>query len=263
MATVKDVYDALDGLAAFETQMGFDNAGFLVGRVEKEVRTILVALDITKGVVEEAVRLGAELIVSHHPVIFHPVKSITDEDVTGQILLELTEHQIAAICSHTNLDAAEGGVNDCLAKALALTNIVIPHPGKNGETEDFIRRAGKAHQLGMSAQSYAAYVKERLHAANVRFVDGGRPVEWVQVGGGSCGSMLREAMESGADTFVTADVKYDVFLEAKALGMNLLDAGHFATEQVVCPVLVEFLPNNFPALDVKLSQTHREVYESV
>ena len=91
MATVKDVYDALDGLAAFETQMGFDNAGFLVGRVEKEVRTILVALDITKGVVEEAVRLGAELIVSHHPVIFHPVKSITDEDVTGQILLELTE----------------------------------------------------------------------------------------------------------------------------------------------------------------------------
>ena len=88
-------------------------------------------------------------------------------------------------------------------------------------------------------------------------------MEWVQVGGGSCGSMLREAMESGADTFVTADVKYDIFLEAKALGMNLLDAGHFDTDQVVTPAQVEFLQKNNPSLDVKLSQTHREVYESV
>ena len=88
-------------------------------------------------------------------------------------------------------------------------------------------------------------------------------MEQVAVGGGSCGSMLHEAVESGCDTFVTADVKYDVFLEAKALGLNLLDAGHYATEQVVCPALVDFLQKEFPAVQVRLSEVHREVYESV
>ena len=256
MAAVKDVFQALDRLAPFGTQLDFDNAGFLAGRSEQEVRKILVALDITQAVAEEAGRWGADLIVSHHPVIFHPVKAVTDWDETGKVLLALIENRISAICAHTNLDAAQGGVNDCLAGALELAG-PIPFEGER------IGRMGQAHRTGLPVREYAAFVKDRLNAAGVRFVDGGRPVERVAVGGGSCGSMLHEAAESGCDTFVTADVKYDVFLEAKALGLNLLDAGHYATEQVVCPALVDFLQKEFPAVQVRLSEVHREAYESV
>lgn len=256
MAAVKEIYQALDRLAPFETQLDFDNAGFLVGRSEREVRTILVALDITQEVVEEADRWGTDLIVSHHPVIFHSVRSITDEDVNGRILLNMIGYDIAAICAHTNLDAAQGGVNDCLAKKLDMIHPI-------SFEKEGIGRIGQAHQPGLSAREYAAFVKERLNSASVRFVGGGRPVECVAVGGGACGSMLREAVQAGCDTFVTADVKYDVFLEAKALSVNLIDAGHYATEQVVCPMLVDFLQKEFPGVDIKMSQTHREVYESV
>jgi len=256
MAAVKDVFQALDRLAPFGTQLDFDNAGFLAGRSEREVRKILVALDITQAVAEEAGRWGADLIVSHHPVIFHPVKAVTDRDETGRVLLALIENRISAICAHTNLDAAQGGVNDRLAAALELAS-PVPFEGEH------IGRMGQAHRRGLPVREYAAFVKDRLNAAGVRFVDGGRPVEQVAVGGGSCGSMLHEAVESGCDTFVTADVKYDVFLEAKALGLNLLDAGHYATEQVVCPALVDFLQKEFPAVQVRLSEVHREAYESV
>ena len=115
MATVKDVYAAVDQIAPFAAQMDFDNAGFLVGRGEQQVTRLLVSLDITEEVVWEAVERGVELIVSHHPIIFHPARSITDETSVGRIVLALAERGIAAICAHTNLDASVGGVSDALA----------------------------------------------------------------------------------------------------------------------------------------------------
>ena len=265
MATVREIYQYLDGLAPFSLQMDFDNAGFLVGRGDRQVKKLLVALDITQEVAEEAVELGAELIVSHHPVIFHPAKSVTDGDPDGRILLTLIEGGVAAICAHTNLDAAAGGVNDCLARALELTQVEQLH--QDGLLPDGspygIGRVGQARRPGLPAGEYAAFVKEKLGAASVRWADAGRPVSRVAVGGGSCGSMLEDALAAGCDTFVTADVKYDVFLRARALGLNLLDAGHYATEAVVCPALVRFLSEQFPSLEVVRSQVHKEVYSGV
>ena len=265
MAAVKEVYDYLDQLAPFSTQMEFDNAGLLVGREGTEVKRILVALDITQAVAEEAAELGCSLIVSHHPVIFHPVKSVTDRTVTGRILLTLAEAKIAAICAHTNLDAAQGGVNCCLAHTLGLKEIGQLHPdGLDAQGQPYgIGRVGLAHTGGLRASQYAAYVKERLGAASVRYVEGGHPVERVAVGGGSCGSMLEDAIAAGCDTFVTADVKYDQYLQAKALGINLMDAGHYATEQVVCAPLGEKLAQRFPEVEVLQSARHREVYRGV
>src|SRR5699024_1188582 len=118
VATIKEIYQVIDHFAPFHTQMGFDNAGFLVGHGNRSVTKVLVALDIAQQVVQEAKEMGVELIVSHHPVIFHPVKALTDETSTGAILLHLAEAGIGAICAHTNLDAVAGGVNDCLAKVL-------------------------------------------------------------------------------------------------------------------------------------------------
>ena len=265
VVTVKDIYQAIDGFAPFAIQEDFDNAGFLAGRGEAEVTKILAALDITGPVVEEAARLGCQLIAAHHPVIFTPVRAVTDESVTGRVLLALIEHHIAAVCAHTNLDAAEGGVNDCLAAALELVDITQLHQeGTDTAGRPYgIGRVGTAHRAGLSPAEYAAFVKEKLGSASVRFVDGGRPVSRVAVGGGSCGSMLADAVKCGCDTFVTADVKYSQFLEAKALGVSLMDAGHFPTENVVVPALAERLRAAFPGVEVLISAVHREAFGAV
>ena len=127
MTTAQLVYEALDRKAPFSLQMDFDNAGFLVGYGDAPVSHILVALDITMPVIEEAAAWGAQLIVSHHPVIFHPVRSLRDNDPTGRKLLALAERKMAVICAHTNLDAVQDGVNDQLAKALGLSNVEQLH----------------------------------------------------------------------------------------------------------------------------------------
>ena len=120
MATVNEVYGFLDKLAPFDLQMDFDNAGFLVGRGETQVKRLLVALDVTLPVAKEAAEKGCQLIVSHHPVIFHPVKALTDQSATGRVLLALAEGRMAAICAHTNLAAVMEGVTCCLARPLEL-----------------------------------------------------------------------------------------------------------------------------------------------
>ncbi|MCI9352915.1 MAG: Nif3-like dinuclear metal center hexameric protein [Lawsonibacter sp.] len=265
MSTSIDIIQCIDAFAPFDTQWSFDNSGFLVGRREQEVTKLLVALDITREVVAEAARWGAELIVAHHPVIFDPVKQITDATPVGQILLELIENKIAAICTHTNLDAALGGVNDCLAEALELTEIgQLCQEGVDVRGRPYgIGRVGTVHRPGLSAREYAAFVKEKLGSACVRVVSGGKPVRKVAVGGGACGSMMEDVIAQGCDTFVTSDLKYNQFLDAKALGLNLLDAGHFPTENVVCAPMARWLSEAFPKVEVRLSEVHEEVYKSV
>lgn len=261
MATVKDIFRSLNEKAPFDSQLSFDNAGFLVGRGEKEVQRILVALDITESVANEAVECQADLIVSHHPVIWNAPKSITDESILGRKLLTLIQHDIAAVCAHTNLDAAKGGVNDCLAAALGLqdTQLLKVYGYYTDGTPYGIEQIGTLSEESISLVEFAAAVKEKLKANGVRYVDSGRLVHKVAVGGGSCSSSLNDVFAAGCDTFVTADVKYDSFLDAKALGLNLIDAGHYPTENLVCPVLVDWLKTAFPQVDVLLSK-HKEVF---
>ena len=107
---------------------------------------------------------------------------------------------------------------------------------------------------------FAMAVKRLLGANGIRLIDGGKPVHMVAVGGGACAEFMSDALEQGCDTFVTSDVKYHQFLEARALGLNLLDAGHFPTEHVVCPILHSWLSRQFPQVSVSISQQHREVF---
>lgn len=260
MTHVKDVYRFLQTKAPFELQLDFDNAGFLVGREDAVVTKILVALDITEAVIDEASEQGAQLIVSHHPVIWGGAKSVTDQTPTGRKLLALAERHIAAICAHTNLDAVEGGVNDALARKLGLTEIgQLKQDGVDGQGRPYgIGRVGCVPRQPL--YDFALGVKELLGANGVRLVDGGKPVQKVAVGGGSCAGMMGDALALGCDTFVTSDVKYDGFLDAKALGLNLIDAGHYPTENVVCPVLQGWLARQFPHVSVAVSQRHHEVF---
>lgn len=260
MTTVKQVYDLIQSKAPFELQLHFDNAGFLVGRSESMVNRVMVTLDITESVIEEAILCGVQLIVAHHPVIWGGAKSVTDRDPTGRKLLLMAEHGIAAICAHTNLDAVEGGVNDALALKLGLTDIGQLH-------QDGVDDSGRPYGIGrvgfvpeQPLYDFALSVKSLLGSNGVRLVDGGKPVHTVAVGGGSCGNMLSDAVAQGCDTFITSDVKYDVFLDAKALGINLIDAGHYPTENVICPQLQNWIQEAFPELDVMISQSHKEVF---
>lgn len=260
VTNVGEVLSFLQEKAPFELQEGFDNAGFLVGRETAQVSKILVALDITRQVAEEAAELGAQLIVAHHPVIFGGARSVTDQTVTGRIVLSLVEHGIAAICAHTNLDAVEGGVNDALALRLGLTGIgQLKQTGVDGQGRPYgIGRVGTVTRQPL--YDFAMGVKRLLGANGLRLVDGGRPVHKVAVGGGACGEMMEDAIALGCDTFVTSDVKYHQFLEAKAQGLNLIDAGHFPTEDVVCPVLQDWLAQRFPQVTVTVSTRHHEVF---
>ena len=258
--TVRDIYDFLQRKAPFELQMDFDNAGFLVGHANQPVYRILVSLDITEPVIQEAKELSAQLIVSHHPVIWGGAKSMTDQTVMGRKLLSLAESHIAAICMHTNLDAAAGGVNDALALHLGLSDLEQLH-------QDGVDCEGRPYGIGrvglvprQNLFDFAQAVKELLGSRGIRLVDGGCPVHKVAVGGGACSSMVDDVIAKGCDTFVTADVKYDGFLDAKARGLNLIDAGHFPTEQVICPVLKGWLSMEFPQLTVAVSQRHQEVF---
>ncbi|MBE6973839.1 MAG: Nif3-like dinuclear metal center hexameric protein [Ruminococcaceae bacterium] len=264
--TIKDIYQYIDSLAPFETQMDFDNAGLLVGRECAYVDKVLVSLDITTPVIREAVNIGAQLIVAHHPVIFNPIKKVSDTDMTGEKVLMLAENRIGAICAHTNLDAAQGGVNELLAKRLGLTGLEHLHmDGEDREGRTYgIGRVGTWNaNIPLTAKDFAEKVKQDLNAAGVRYVDAGKPVCRVAVGGGSCGSMLRDAVAAGCDTFVTADVKYDVFLSAMEQGINLLDAGHFATEDIVMRPLADLLQTAFPQVTVTKSTVHKEVFASI
>ena len=260
MTTVGGVFTFLQEKSPFELQESFDNAGFLVGREDASVSKLLVALDITQSVVQEAVEQGAQLIVAHHPVIFGGIKSVTDQTVTGRILLDLVENGVSAICAHTNLDAVEGGVNDALALRLGLTDIgQLRQAGVDGQGRPYgIGRVGLVPEQPL--YDFAMAVKRLLGANGIRLVDGGRPVRMVAVGGGACAEFMADALAQGCDTFITSDVKYHQFLEARAMGLNLLDAGHFPTENVVCPVLQEWLSKRFPQVTVSLSQRHAEVF---
>ncbi len=253
MPTVHDIESALYALAPKALAAEWDNVGLLAGSADREVRSVLVALDITEPVVEEAERMGADLIVSHHPVIFHPVKSITDRDPSGRLLIRLVRSGTGAVCMHTNLDAAQGGVNDALASALGLQDAA---PAAEGG----IARIGTLPET-MALPGFLARVKNALRPNGIRYVDGGRPIRKVAAGGGACGDFLWEAAALGCDAFVTADLKYNHFLDAGVLGLTVIDAGHFPTEDVVCPMVVRYLREKFPEVQVEKSAVHREVIQ--
>lgn len=262
MTTVQQLYEYLNTKAPFYLQESWDNSGLLVGDPNAPVARVLLALDITDSVIAEAKALGAQLIVSHHPLIFTPVKRMTlaPDDLVGRKLWHLAQQNTAAICCHTNLDAVEGGVNSALAQCLDLTEIgQLAQEGTDGQGRPYgIGRVGLLPRE-MSLEEFLSLVRERLQPHSLRYAGGGRPIRRVAVGGGACGSMMADALRTGCDAFVTSDLKYNHFLDAAELGLTLVDAGHFPTENVVLPILERWLRAGFPQLEVTISQMHHEV----
>ena len=257
MTTVRDIFDFLNTVAPPYMKESWDNVGLNCGRMDKEVKTILLALDPFAGVCKEAAEIGADLLVTHHALLWNP-GFITDQTQQGKNTLFLIEKGIPCINAHTNLDLAPGGVNDTLASVLGLSDITVVKPvGTDGDGREY----GLLRQGIVDAQpleSFLRHVKDALGCQGLRYADGGKPVRKVCVGGGACGRELMDAYLAGCDTFVTSDVKYNQFWDARDLGMTIIDAGHFHTENPVVQVLAEKIRQAFPEIRVFLSKTHAD-----
>ncbi len=244
MTKVRDILEFLDSWAPVDSCEDWDNVGLLVGRQDADVSKILVALDITRSVMEQAVELGAELIVAHHPVIFSPVPALTETGGDSLRALYLAENRVAAICMHTNLDFADGGVDQTLPIALGF-----------GPSQPLSEDGGRVSQLGepVTMAQLLPKVKSALGASGLRYYDSGRPVKKIATVCGSGGSYLHSCIKSGCDTLITGDIKHDVFVEAELFGVNLIDAGHFDTENIIVPVIANRISLRFPHLSVSQS----------
>ena len=251
MTTVADILNFIETLAPTSLKMDWDNVGLLCGSKSAPVTKILVALDPFEHVCNEAAAWGAELIVTHHPIIFRPLPNVTDETSIGRGLMTLCRHGINAVNAHTNLDCAPGGVNDVLAQTLGLNNVSTVA----GDAHNLLRQGEVAQQ---PLADFLSVVKNTLGCDGLRYVDGGKSVMKVAVGGGACADGMLDAIAAGCDTFVTSDVKYNQFWDAHDLGLNLIDAGHFATENPVITVLAAKLAAQFPEIEVKISESHRD-----
>lgn len=257
MTTVNDILTYLETLAPHHMKMDWDNVGLLCGSRHAPVTKILVALDPFESVCQEAAAIGAQLLITHHPLIFRPVSAVTDDTEVGRSIQSLCKNDISAINAHTNLDCAPGGVNDHLAHTLGLTNIQVIDPTG---TDDQGRPWGLLRMGETTTQPLPHFldtVKGSLHCEGLRYVDAGRPVQKVAVGGGACADGMLDALKAGCDTFVTSDVKYNQFHDAKALGLNLIDAGHYHTENPIVSLLATNLATTFPDLTIHIS-THTD-----
>lgn len=255
MAKVNEIVSYFEKLVPPEMKMDFDNVGLLAGTLDTDVTTALVALDITDEVIDEAISCGAQLILSHHPIFFE-MKQVSDGSLNGKKVVRLLQNGISAFCQHTNLDSVNGGVNDALCEKLSIT--------ATGTLEDSVTPDGTHYGMGrfgflenyIDMEEFLIFVKSSLGTSGIRYHDAGRQVHKVAVCGGSGGEFVQRASELGCDTLVTADVKYHQFLEAKELRLNIIDADHFCTENVIVPVLADMLKKGFPDLEVRISKRH-------
>lgn len=257
MATVKDILNCIQSFAPAYMKESWDKVGLNCGHLDAPVTKVLVALDPFSAVCKEAKETGAQLLVTHHALIWQP-GFVTDETAWGKNTLYLIENGIAHINAHTNLDCAPGGVNDTLAQTLGLSNIQVVSPAGSdeaGRPYGLLRQGEVAEQ---TLESFMATVKEKLGCQGLRYVSCGKPVHKVAVGGGACAGFIPQAVSAGCDTFVTADVRYNQFWDAQDLGINLIDAGHFHTENPVCQVLADIISEKFPEITVIISKNHAD-----
>ncbi len=254
--TVQDIYEYLKELAPEYMAMEWDHVGLLCGRSDREVTKVLVALDPFETVCREAKVLGCELLVTHHPAIWK-LDAVNDTNQTGRNLLYLIENGISALNAHTNLDCAPNGVNDCLAAKLGLTDVrVIDPTGTDEQGRAYgLLRGGQITPT--SPEAFVEQVKNALCCQGVRYT-AGREIHRVAVGGGSCSDALYRVAELGYDALVTADCKYNAFADARDLGITLIDAGHFQTENPVCAYLAQKMREKFPDIEVFESKVHAD-----
>lgn len=232
--TVKDIFDYINSFAPFAAQAEWDNAGILAGSPDAEVTAAVVGLDVTPYEIGLAVKEKAELVISHHPLIFRPIKRILSSDIAYQIV----ENRLNVISAHTNFDKAHGGVNDLLCDAVGFEYEKMP----DGIAGGFLNVCRCPYSF--SAPEFAGLLSKKL-SASVRFADSKHEVTKIAVCSGSGAEFLEDAAALGCDAFLTGDASYHDFLNANEMGISLFAAGHFETENLAVASLAERLSAEF------------------
>ncbi len=236
--TVTDICLFMNELAPVKYAESWDNPGLLLGHLAQHVHKIMVALDLSPEVAEQAIEQECDIIITHHPYYFSLPKTLAVTDTKMEVLYELIKHDIALYAAHTNLDAAKGGVNDVLAARLGLDEVTeIP---RKDCPEQGLARIGVLDEP-MALKEFAAKVRDDLGAEHLTYAGGDEPVYKVAVVGGSGADFMEDALAAGADTLVTGDLKYHVAQKALNLGLNVVDGTHQLTESPVVDKLEQVL----------------------
>ena len=241
MITVNNICSIMAKLSPPETAQDYDNTGLLIGKRENIVNSVICALDITDAVIDEAVSLGVNMIISHHPLIFKKISKITDESRQGKSIIRIIENGIAVYAAHTDLDSAQGGTNDCLAEKLELNHVgplviedgVKPLLGRVGELTTPINLTNLAKfvalKLGLPAVKYVGDSEQLITRVGVCSGSGGSP------------AYFKRVLAAGCNCYITGDITYHNAQAAAEIGLCLIDATHFATEILVTEKLGSFI----------------------
>lgn len=237
MTTVCDIYNFIDSFAPFASQIEWDNSGLLIGNKKDEVKKVLVCLDATDAALDKAIDFGAELIITHHPIIWDPLRFVPSDTVVAKAI----RNKLNVISCHTNWDGADGGVNCVLSTILGLQNT-----RKMGEGELSMLRVGEL-PVTMNARSLAELVSDALDTTvAVSLPD--KEIKTVAVCGGAGASFLFD-VRGVADVLVTGEAKHNNFLDATEMNLSLIAAGHYDTENISMPVLMNLLKEEFSDID--------------
>ena len=231
MATVREIYNFIDSIVPFNTADEWDNAGLLVGDENKTINKIMFALDCTEDVINQAIFCGADLIVTHHPIIFKPLSEVTADS----LVYKLVKNDLSIICAHTNYDKAIEGVNDILCDTVELENIV--------KIENTCLNVGEL-TAEMSSNEFAQHIKSKLNGV-VRYNSIEKTIKKIAVCSGSGSDYLQLAKELNCDALLTGDGSHHSFLDADEMGILLVCAGHFETENIAIKPLSDKIKNHF------------------
>jgi len=257
--TVDHIILYLERLAPVNTALEWDNSGLLIGERDKPVKRILVALDCTDEIVDEAERLEANLIITHHPLIFHPINTVTTDTALGRRIIKLIRSHVSLYSAHTNLDIAEGGTNDALFSTIGLTD---KKPLMPPDSEDAGLGCTGILRAPMRLDELAAYVGQKLGLKHTRYA--GSPAITVNKVGLMCGSgsgfkYFKQAAANGCQAYITGDIKYHDTQAALEMGLCLIDATHYASEVPIVERLCGYLREGFPDLNIYAAEFDKKM----
>ena len=252
MAKVIDILKFLDEEIPFSNISEWDNCGLLIGDENAEINKIGFTLDLTKKTLQTAIRNGVNLIITHHPAIFHPQKNF----LKGNVIFDAAVNHISVISSHTCYDSAKDGVSEILAEKIGLREVEVVET----EEKPCCVRIGKIDAV--APRAFACMVAEKLNTT-VRFTEGQNTIQSVAVCSGSGGDFVFDALKAGADAYVTGDISHHDFLIGEEAGMTIIGAGHFETENIAMKPLMQRINNKFSDIEtMELSQENPVVYVS-
>lgn len=243
------IIESLEELSSPEFAESWDNVGLLAGRRDKEVGRLCVALDATDGVVEEAVRCGADMLLTHHPLIFTPMRKVNEDDFIARRVVRLLQNDISYYAMHTNFDVmgmADAAADEIRLKDRQVLNITY----EDDIAKEGIGRYGKLPQV-MTLEECASYVKQIFKLESIKiYGEADTAIECAAISPGSGKSMIRPALEAGAEVLITGDIEHHEGLDAMAQGLAIIDAGHYGLEKIFVPYMLEYITREFPQLSV-------------